>query len=275
MRTLLPSLSPIPNATSFGDAGTAFAQLFYDGVEQFYCQATSCTQKIPDSISGASDWQCSDLHCTCRLSTDLCGGGSLDLSATINALSGTFELACGAVNDNTNTATCNFKQSVLQSLFGQNGLVLDGCTSGECVAQYVIDKANDSPTVTQTSKSLSSGVIGGLAIVGGIILLSLLLLLLGLRTQSQARKAYADNERSKVSVVWSNLSYIIPGHAKGAFLAGFRRRRAHHNIIDNDKTILDSVSGNVKPGQMMAVLGPSGQLRYLCQCYVTYLCRCW
>jgi len=275
MRSLRPSLSPIPNATSFGDPGTAFAQLFYDGVEQFYCQATSCTQKS-DSTSGASTWQCSALRCTCRPRTDFCGGGSLDLTATINALSGTLELECGAVDHNTNTVTCNFKQSILQSLFGSNGLVLNGCTSGECVGQNVIDKEdNGGPSVTQASKSLNSGVIAGLAIVGGIALLSLLLFLFSLRTQRRARKAYADDERSTVSVEWSDLSYIIPGRAKSAFLAGLPRRRAHHNAINNDKVILDSVSGNVKPGQMMAVLGPSGQSSYTCQYIVNYLCRCW
>ncbi len=272
MRTLRPSLSPIPNATSFGDAGTVFAQLFYDGVEQFYCQATSCIQKS-DSTSGASTWQCPALRCTCRPKTDLCGGGSLDLTATINVLSGSLELECGAVDHNTSTVTCNFKQSILQSLFGSNGLVLNGCTSGECVGQNVIDKGDDSaPSVTQTSTSLSSGVIAGLAIVGGIVLLSLLLFLLSLRTQRRARKAYADDERSTVSVEWSDLSYIIPGSAKGAFLAGLPKRRAHHNAINDDKVILDSVSGNVKPGQMMAVLGPSGQLSYICQYVLLIIC---
>ncbi|KAF8162818.1 hypothetical protein B0H34DRAFT_693057 [Crassisporium funariophilum] len=260
IRNLQPSFSPIPNATSFGVAGSAFASLFYDGVEQFYCQANSCTQELGSSGDGSANWQCSNLQCTCRTKTTFCGGVSAtDLTNTINGLGGGLGVECNSVDSSTNTASCRFKQSVLQGVFGSNGLTLNGCTFGECVQQSIIDAGGGSTNTTaaaHTPKSLSGGVVAGLAVVGGFVVLSLLLLALGLRTQRAARKSGSDDDESEVSVEWSRLSYIMPGSSKrSAFFGG---RRGNSNDINDDKVILDCVSGTVKPGQMMAILGPSG-----------------
>lgn len=274
IRTLQPSLSPVPNTTSSGDAGTAFAQLFYDGVEQFYCRANSCTQELPSSIPGASNWKCSNLQCTCVPNATFCGGGSTNLTAAINTLIGTLSIECGAA-DGMSTATCYFKQSTLQTLFGPNGLGLNGCSFGECVSQNVIDTTggSTSSSSTKASKSLSPGVIAGLAVVCGLVFLSLLLLALGLRTQKLARKTAADFQRSSVGVEWSRLSYVIPNGRQGAgVLFGLRGQGGLRN---DDKVVLDSVSGSVRPGQMMAILGPSGNsfLFGTTRVLITFRCR--
>ena len=252
IRTLEPSLSPVPNATSFGGANTVFAQLFYDGVEQFYCQANSCTQKLNNT---AADWECSNLQCTCRPGATFCGGDK-NLTGAINGLTGALGIECGEVDSSTNSATCHFKQTRLQSLFGASGLALSGCTFGECIRQNVIDSGggNTAGNDTQTAKHLSGGVIAGLAVVGGLLVLALLLLVLGLRTQRAARKSGGELEKSKASIEWTDLSYSIPG--KQSLLG---RAKGDASGISNDKVILDSVSGKVLPGQMMAILGPSGK----------------
>jgi ABC-type multidrug transport system fused ATPase/permease subunit len=259
IRTLEPSLSPIPNATSFGNAGTAFAQLFYDGVEQFFCQANSCTQNLNTTAAGgAADWQCSNLQCTCRAGATFCGAVSdKNLTSAINGLSGSLSIECGALDSSTNSATCNFKQATLQSLFGFVGLVLNGCTFGECVRQNVIDGGggNTASAQTQVSKPLSASVIAGLAVVGGLIILSLVFLALGLAAQRAARKSGVEVEKRKASIEWTDLSYIIPGSVS---ILG--KAKGGDSSINHDKAILDSVSGKVLPGQMMAILGPSGEL---------------
>lgn len=267
MRTLQPGFTPIPNTTSFGVAGSIFAQLFYDGVEQFYCEADSCTQQLGNTNSSA-DWQCSNLKCICRPNTTFCGGVPVtNLTGAINTLVGNLEIDCGAVNNSTNTATCNFKQSVLESLFGPNGLTLNGCSFGECVQQGVIDIGSNSTSSSNQSgsstvKSLGGGVIAGLAVVGGLIVLCLFFLFLGLMSQRAARrKGFEDDEKSKVTVEWSQLSYVIPGIGKkNAFLRAFRKVRPDPNAVNDDQVILDQVNGKVRPGQMMAILGPSGKL---------------
>jgi len=141
-------------------------------------------------------------------------------------------------------------------LFGSNGLVLSGCTFGECVRRNVIDGGGGSTAGNdaQTSKHLSGGVIAGLAVVGGLLILALLLLALGLRTQRAARKSGGELEKSKASIEWTDLSYSIPG--KQSLLG---RVKGDASSINSDKVILDSVSGKVLPGQMMAILGPSGK----------------
>ncbi|PPQ63344.1 hypothetical protein CVT24_006717 [Panaeolus cyanescens] len=263
MRTVDPSRSPLPGKTTFGENGTVFAQLFFNGVEQFYCQANSCTQELNADSNGSTNWECHNLQCTCRANTTFCGGvPASDLTKPINGLTGTLGIKCGAVDTSTNSASCTFVQTTLQGLFGPQGLPLNGCTFGECVSQQVIDTDDPGSSLASkhVSKPLSGGVIAGLAVIGALVVIALLTLLLGLKAQRAARRADpSSNERSKVSVAWSNLSYIIPA------TGGKPLARIQHKIIGGatplettDKLILDQVNGSVRRGQMMAILGPSG-----------------
>jgi hypothetical protein len=60
--------------------GVGYAQLWYNGVEQFYCRADGCKQTINNATGSggdaASTWVCPGLSCTCRPNTDFCGGGT-------------------------------------------------------------------------------------------------------------------------------------------------------------------------------------------------------
>ncbi|RXW15568.1 hypothetical protein EST38_g10280 [Candolleomyces aberdarensis] len=258
-RTLDPNLSPAPGKTSFGASGSVFAQLFYDGVEQFYCQANSCVQNFQNN----TNWKCQNLQCTCRPGTTFCGGiPASNLTGAINTLAGTLEIDCGAVDPSSGTATCYFVQSTLQSLFGSSGLGLDGCSFGECVRQSVIDTGGGSSTgseETTESSTLSGGVIAGLVVVGVIVLLALSLLAFGFWRQRAARRnGYHDIGKARVAVSWSNLSYTVPSGSKRSALALFRNRKKDGSGASEDKAILDNITGTVRAGQMMAILGPSG-----------------
>lgn len=260
MRTRQSSLTPLPNTTAFGDAATIYAQLFYDGIEQFYCHADSCTQEVNDS-DGSAGWHCNNLQCTCRPGATFCGGmPAMDLTSPINGLIGTLDIDCGAVNASTNSASCKFNQKTLQALFGPGGLTLDGCTFGECVRQSVIDNGGnltDATTPVDSGGSgLSGGVIAGLAVVGGLVLLALLTLIWGLIQQRAARRSgLKDIDRRKVSLEWLDLTYIIPDSQSRTFGSWFGKKDRNFN---GEKTILNALSGRVDPGQMMAILGPSG-----------------
>ena len=262
IRTLQPAFTPIPNTTTFGSAGSIYAQLFYAGVEQFYCNADSCTQDLGNGGASAN-WNCQNLRCTCRPGTSFCGAIPVsDLTQIIDGLSGTLEIDCGVVDNSTHTSSCNFKQATIQSVFGSSGLVLNGCAFGECVRQSVIDNSGNGTTTTSQSSSggkpLSGGVIAGLAVVGGLVFLALLLLLFGCIKQRAARKASSgDVGGIKVNAEWSGVSCAIPT-AANFFGMRWKARNGNSGNISTEKVVLDSVSGKVKAGQMMAILGPSG-----------------
>ncbi|KAI0713620.1 ABC transporter [Earliella scabrosa] len=258
LRTLNAPLTPLPNTTAFGTSGSVYAQLFYDGVEQFYCAADSCTQDL-GSGDGSSDWECQNLKCTCRPDTSFCGAvRATDLTGIINTLDGVLGISCDAASSD-NTATCAFKQETIQQVFGSAGLALNGCTFGECVMQNVIDTVSGNSTSTETTSgggsSLSGGVIAGLAVVGGLIGLALLFLFLGWLAQRRARQQGAGSTKryGGVTIAWTDISYFV-SHPS----SGFALRRRRRTDTEERKVILDAVSGRVVPGEMMAILGPSG-----------------
>ncbi|KAI1791502.1 ABC transporter [Ganoderma leucocontextum] len=259
LRNLNASFTPLPNTTAFGSSGSVYAQLFYDGVEQFYCTADSCAQDL-GSGNGSANWNCKDLKCTCRANTTFCGANkAMDLTGIINTLSGTLGISCDAPSAGSNTATCAFKQDTIQQVFGSGGLTLSSCAFGECVAQNVMDtlsgNATSSSGTNSGGSSLGGGVIAGLAVVGGLIGLALLFLGLGWVSQRRARKGGAGGVRATggVTVEWGDVSYFVPQPT-----SGFSLRRRRGGGLDHQKVVLDNVCGRVVPGEMMAILGPSG-----------------
>ncbi|KAK0185967.1 hypothetical protein F5146DRAFT_163180 [Armillaria mellea] len=259
-RTLNSSLSPIPNTTSFGSAGSVYAQLFYDGVEQFYCSADSCTQDLSSGANGGSSWSCQNLSCTCRSGTSFCGAVHVsDLTSAINGLTGTLTVNCNPFNASTNTASCSFQQSTLQMLFGSSGLTMEDCAFGECVGQYVIDSNGTvaSSTSATSHTHLSGGVIAGLAVVGAFFLAAVIYLGFGVLLQRRARKASDTGlGNGNIPVVWSDISYFVS--TDQSLFGSFGKKKKKRDDGDGTKVVLDSVSGRVLPGQMMAILGPSG-----------------
>lgn len=239
----------MPNRTSLPTSNAAAAQLFYNGVEQFFCAADSCVQSVTDT--SPSTWECQNLKCTCIPNTTFCGGvPSTNLTGTINRLGGTLTIACDG------SSTCSFGQALLTSLFGSNGLTLSSCSFGECVRQSVIDGAANSTTsgAATGGNDLGTGVIVGLAVVGSLVGVALLLFLLGWLSQRKARKATSSSpaKRGGYPIEWNDVSYVIP------YPRPFWGRSRGNQATSEDKVILDNITGRVDPGRMMAILGPSG-----------------
>jgi hypothetical protein len=260
LRTLNTSLTPQPNSTSFGPSSSLYAQLWYDGVEQFYCAASPCSQTVQKSNAGAT-WLCSGLQCTCRRGAAFCGSGSLNLTDTINELSGNLTVACEPPAAN-GTASCAFQQALLQTVFGAAGLSLSDCTFGECVRQGVIDAGAGTSASGGGGEGggLSGGVIAGLAVVGAMVALALFGFLLGWWSQRKQRRRGAGyfgegkGQHGGFAIEWSDVTYVVPGaHSRKSWL----RSRVSKDHGDA-KVILDGISGRVEPGQLLAILGPSG-----------------
>lgn len=130
--------------------------------------------------------------------------------------------------------------------------------------QSVIDFApgGNGGTDSGSGSSLSGGVIAGIAVVGALLLIALLLLLWGWILQRKARRGGAlggvDGEAKTgpaVGLRWDNVSLHVP-HTPSAWGSIVGQKRSRN--IEGHKTILAGVSGQVAPGTMLAVLGPSG-----------------
>ncbi|KAG6333232.1 hypothetical protein ID866_5855 [Astraeus odoratus] len=250
LRTSNASLSPLYNTSgtllSPNGSAAAYAQLFYDGVEQFACTASPCTQSTSD---GKDTWVCSDLQCDCFDNTTFCGGSTtLNLAGTIDALGGSLTVACD------NSSTCYFQQDILNTIFGSNGLELQGCVYGECVSQAVIDTSTANSSSQDSSSQLSGGVIAGLAVVCALVGIGIVAVIWGWFLQRAAsRKPFDGDKAGGVSVRWSDLTYFV--RPSGALItSGLYPGKG----TSGEKTILDGVSGSVGAGTIMAILGPSG-----------------
>lgn len=158
------------------------------------------------------------------------------MTGTINSLTGPLTIICDGSNQ------CQFQQQVVNGLFGSSGLTLQDCVYGECVTQAIIDSAGGTSTSDQTSGSspLSPGVIAGLAVVCGLVGIGLVGVIWGWILQRAARtRPFDGGHNGGIDARWTNVSYFVRSSG-------------------GDKTILDSINGNVAAGELMAVLGPSG-----------------
>ena len=239
--------------TSLPTSNTVAAQLFYDGAEQFFCAADSCAQSVTDT--NPSTWECQNLKCTCIPNSTFCGAvPAKNLTLAINGLVGTLTISCFA------NSSCSFGQTILNKLFGSTGLTLSPCSVGECVRQSVIDGTSNATTSSpgKQSSDLDTGVIAGLAVVGGLIFIALLFFFLGWLSQRKARKDFSGSPagRGGYSLEWKDITYVIPSGSTS--LRKFWGAPKGGHIAADDKVILDNISGRVDPGQMMAILGPSG-----------------
>jgi ABC-type multidrug transport system ATPase subunit len=275
-RFLNGSLTPggINGLASAGIAngeGEIWAQLWYNGVEQFYCHASECTQEVVSETS-SSDWNCPQLSCTCRPGTSFCGGGTTatqNLTSAIDGLGGPLEVSC------TPDGTCSFKQQFL-TIFGNSGLPLSGCRFGECVNQYVIDQALGISEAKTGDNGLSGGVIAGLAVVGAIVLLIILAIVWGLIARAKARKAAPDAslfKKSGAGMAWHDIGYEVKGHGRGMYQATMAWLRGtgaparagtpqseNGTMVTSTggRVVLHDVGGELPPGAFACILGPSG-----------------
>jgi hypothetical protein len=184
----------------------------------------------------------------------------------INSLTGPLTVDCSG-------STCFFKQNLLVTLFGNDGLSLSSCTHGECVQQYVIDQATGVTSTTSSDPALSGGVIAGLAVVGAIILAIIALVIWGLIMRRKARANMRTDgvlpKSGGAGVTWSNVGYEVkPTHSGswGRVAAWFKGSgkvsntgEGGENVGPNGgKIVLRDVCGQLPAGGFCAILGPSG-----------------
>lgn len=269
IRNVDPANTLSANVTSYGAAGTAHAQLWYvpgrgitsivltiyryDGEEQFFCNADTCAQEFSD---GAANWACHNLKCHCRENATFCGARpATAITNVINDLNGDLGIKCTTKDDGS--VQCAFLQATIEQVFGNAGLIMENCQIGECVAQSVINAAqgnSNAPTDPSGAAPLSGAVIAGLAVVGALVFAFLLMFLWGWLVQRKAKKAGTGEpiKSGGVAVTWSNINYSVLATSNNVF------KKKGNQALAGDKHVLHDLSGEVIPGEMLAILGPSG-----------------
>ncbi|KAJ4490766.1 hypothetical protein J3R30DRAFT_3424942 [Lentinula aciculospora] len=244
------------------DATCSF-QFWVDEIESFYCGLDDCSSETtPGYDFNTTSYKCNKLKCKCVPGRFICGqDGSVDISdflteeikgpASFSCTSGDPKSGSGFGGDSNN---CKFSEAAMNQLindvFGDPYITLT-CDGGECL-HYSQVPGYVRPPKPDNTQWVALNAVGACLFV---VLVALLLWYVG-RTGSGGDYGFLkkgsgggirlpeseENESAKLmaehvpaSMHFDDLSYVL-----------------------NSKTILSGISGSVKPGQVMAIMGASG-----------------
>ncbi|KZS92538.1 hypothetical protein SISNIDRAFT_486560 [Sistotremastrum niveocremeum HHB9708] len=230
-----------PQVTFSCDKGSATCafQFWIEQVESFYCGLDQCsTRVLHDHDSDSVFYECEKLQCACVPGRKLCGeGGFVDIGDFLTQeIKGPAKFGCKTGKG------CTFEEDAMNALitevFGDPYITLE-CKGGECLASSMVPGYKRPPKPDNTILVALSAAAAGV-----IFLLVIIILWYVGRTKSEgfgeirlpeAEAAKLMTDHVPASLHFSNLSYDLAG-----------------------RQILDSISGSVKAGQVMAIMGASG-----------------
>ncbi|KAJ3983171.1 hypothetical protein F5890DRAFT_1524940 [Lentinula detonsa] len=255
-----------PVQVTFGcdkNEATCSFQFWVDEIESFYCGLDECSSEItPGYDFNTTSYKCEKLQCKCVPGRFICGqDGSVDISDFLTEeIKGPASFSCTSGNPNTgssfaedsSTNNCKFSEAAMNQLindvFGDPYITLT-CSGGECL-HYSQVPGYVRPPKPDNTQWVALNAVGACLFV---VLVALFLWYVG-RTGSGGDYAFLrkgggirlpeseENESAKLmaehvpaSVHFDDLSYVL-----------------------NSKIILSGISGSVKPGQVMAIMGASG-----------------
>ncbi|CCK71844.1 putative ATP-dependent permease ADP1 KNAG_0I00530 [Huiozyma naganishii CBS 8797] len=246
----------IPQVTFSCDkaGGECNFQFWIERVESFYCGLDNCTFEY-DLATNTSHYTCADARCQCIPGTMLCGAnGSIDIGEFLTeTVRGPGDFTCDLDN-----RECKFNEPAMDDListvFGDPCIELK-CESGECLHYSEIPGYNPPDAgngymsweakvaLTLTSLSLLGLVTAAIFYISN----SPFFKNGSLYSTSGSDNSGDDGEnflRAQVltTLSFENISYDVPG-AKDSKI---------------EEKVLNSITGMVKPGQMLAIMGGSG-----------------
>ncbi|WVQ83751.1 hypothetical protein IAT38_005895 [Cryptococcus sp. DSM 104549] len=231
------TLSPLQDET-----GVCNFQFWVDRIESFHCELQECSWQVKESFdSNRTDYRCERMECACIPGRFLCGeDGSVNIDDFLT------EEVKGPGSFNCQTGKgCAFEEPAMNQLindiFGDKSITLD-CESGEClhftqVPGYQRPEQPDNSQMVALSAALAAAVF---------VLACVLLWYLG-RThrhpagfggvhlpEDEAAKLMSDHVPATLH--FSNVTYDLP----------------------SGKRVLSHVTGTVRPGELLAIMGASG-----------------
>ncbi|KAI8880915.1 hypothetical protein K501DRAFT_286647 [Backusella circina FSU 941] len=208
-------------------------QFWKDSEEQFYCELSECSQ----TTSGDSDvhGRCEKAKCGCMKGAFMCGK-EVDMSELVKNVKGPSEWYCKDGKD------CWYNEySTLVSVFPDN--IQLACDVGECANEQ--DFLDAVPIERTFSKYTE------ITIISAIALACMLLFCITKYTARRQQKMFGERiELNEEEDDDDLVSYTTTTEAALTF------NEVSYSV--KGKPILQNISGFVEPGQLLAIMGPSG-----------------
>ncbi|KAG8851333.1 hypothetical protein FRB96_009398 [Tulasnella sp. 330] len=212
--------------------------------ESFYCALDQCTTELKHGFDSNSTFaECAKIQCKCIPGRMMCGEeGSVDISDFL-----TEEIKGPASFDCTTGKGCQFKEPAMNQLindiFGDPYITLD-CDSGECMHYTQV------PGYVRPPKPDNSRMVAISAATAGLIfvLASAALWYMGRAHKhpegfGQIRLPADEAQRLMFDHIPAQLHFSDISYSLSS---------------DSSNKILDGITGTVKNGQVMAIMGASG-----------------
>ncbi|CCM00070.1 uncharacterized protein FIBRA_02097 [Fibroporia radiculosa] len=233
---MLPDRPPEVTFSCNREAKTCQFQFWTAQEESFYCGLNNCKSTM-DAMN-ATRYECENIDCSCVPGRFICGeNGSIDLTDFLkDNIVGPASFSCKTPKD------CKFEEpgmnEVIETIFGDGYITLD-CFGGECL-HYSQVPGYVAPPKPDNSKFIALSIAGA----GLVVITASAVLWYAGRTGSgdfgqirlpESETARLMTEHVPASLHFSDISYML-----------------------GTRTILENISGSVKPGQIMAIMGASG-----------------
>ncbi|KAF8501793.1 hypothetical protein F5888DRAFT_1608792, partial [Russula emetica] len=241
-RKILDMLPGRPPQVTFScdkrDATCDF-QFWTAQVESFYCALDTCkTEVIPGYDSNVTSYQCEKMRCSCVPGRFICGeDGSVDIGDFL-----TEEIKGPATFSCKTGAGCKFEEPAMNQLindiFGDKYISLT-CEGGECLHYSQVPGYIRPPKPNNTQWIALSVAGAGLTAVA---------ISAALWYAGRARKS----DIGAIRLPEAEVSQLMADHVPATL---------HFSDISytlNGRSIIEGVTGSVRPSQVLAIMGASG-----------------
>ncbi|KAK4699026.1 ATP-binding cassette, subfamily G (WHITE), member 2, partial [Phenoliferia sp. Uapishka_3] len=246
---MLPNRPPQVTFTCDVPSSTCGFQFWIGKVESFYCGLSNCSTTFEVGFdSNYTEVNCKTMECACIPGKMLCGeDGSVDITDFLAE-----EIAGPAKFSSRTGEATKFEEPAMNELISDifaDAYITLQCKSGECMSKSDVPGFVLPPKPNAKGWVIVSGVLMATLLIAGLALFwylgrsstDLEFSFLGGRIRLPANGS-SDSAKSLLedhiptALQFSNLSYTLP----------------------NGRLVLDSITGSVQPGEIMAVIGASG-----------------
>ncbi|KAJ1864810.1 (ABC) transporter [Coemansia sp. RSA 989] len=256
------------------DTESCSAQFWISGKEAFYCDLDQCNIDTWGPRSTAAI-DCQRMKCSCIPGRFLCGNYGLDISSVLNEVEGPVDIKC----HDPGFSDCYIRESIvsktLAAIIGDDAINME-CSAGQCVHYSQLPDYHK--VSHETSKSnMFIGVATALLTVCFVLQLIKILVqshgnaressvLLGLLNGLKSKDTLAETEIDsmlkdtlRATVAFRDISYQIPAQGPDLVSLSIAGRGDHlEKPLSVTGEVLKGVSGIVRPGELLAILGASG-----------------